>query len=32
MLLPSGLKVFGQFSLETLNECMNELGYKIDKL
>lgn len=29
MRLPSGLNVFGQMSLETLEECLNELGYEI---
>lgn len=28
---PSGLKVFGQFSLKTLQDCLNELGYQIHK-
>lgn len=29
MKMPSGLSVYGQLSLETLSECLNELGYNI---
>lgn len=25
---PNGSSVYGQFSLDTLNECLKELGYK----
>lgn len=29
--LPSNLKTCGQFSLKTLETCLDELGYKITK-
>lgn len=31
MQTPSKYNIFGQFSLETLKECLDELGYKIEK-
>jgi hypothetical protein len=29
MQLPSGLNIYGQMSLETLNDCLEQLGYEI---